>query len=238
MEPRELKMRLNHYFEFLFQPIRERGGTISDIVGDSMLAFWENNPCPVRTRVQACHAAMDIQRQIGAAGGVDYESNKLPTRIGLHAGEIFIGNVGAGDHFEYRAVGDTVNTASRIEGLNKHLGTRVLLSAEVANILEGVNLRRVGNFRLKGKNDPLEIFELVCDRHECGKKILRLRGYFQEGLRQYEAGRWHEARLKFRSILDKHGEDGPTLFYLQLCEHYFRHGGPDPWDGVHVLKEK
>ncbi|MGR8932311.1 MAG: CHASE2 domain-containing protein [Gammaproteobacteria bacterium] len=238
MEPEELKIRLNSYYKFLFQPIEEHGGTILDIVGDSMLAFWENNPCPKHTRLQACKAAIEIQRQIAATRGCSYETNILPTRIGLHAGKMIIGNVGAGDHFEFRAVGDMINTASRIEGLNKYLGTRILVSAEVANILEDFVFRRVGKFQLKGKNKHIEIFELVSSLENCRQDFFDLRQRFLAGLEEYEVGLWREARTTFQSIIETFGADGPSQFYLRLCKTYCKHGGPDTWGGIHVLEEK
>ncbi len=237
-DPRELKDLLNRYYDLLFQPVRARGGLILDVAGDAMFAFWENDPCPIRSRLQACEAAMEIQTRIRAAGGSNREPNILPTRIGLHAGKMIIGNVGAGDHFEFRAVGDMINATSRIEGLNKRLGTRILASAQVAAELEGVVVRRAGKFRLKGKDNPLEIFELVCRAEDCDRGFLDLREIFLDGLDEYEAGRWREARSAFQTIINRYGGDGPSLFYLQLCSDYSKHGSPESWDGVYTLEVK
>lgn len=238
IEPRELKNRLNRYYDLLFQPVRDGDGTILDIVGDAMLAFWENNPCPVKSRLQACKAALEIQARIADAGAKNREFSILPTRIGLHAGEMIIGNVGAGDHFEFRAVGDMINTTSRIEGLNKHLGTRILASEQVANELDGVVIRRAGKFRLKGKENHLEIFELVCLPEDCDRDFLDLREIFLDGLDKYEAGRWRAARSVFETILNRYGNDGPSRFYLGVLDEYSKHGPPEVWDGVYTLKVK
>jgi adenylate cyclase len=236
-DPRELKELLNRYYELLFQPVRIRGGSILDVAGDAMFAFWENNPCPIQTRLNACHAAMEIQARI-AAGDCNRESSLLPTRIGLHAGKMIIGNVGAGDHFEFRAVGDMINTTARIEGLNKSLRTRVLASAEVASEVEGIVTRRAGKFRLKGKDNHLDIYELVCRPEDCRPNFLELREMFLDGLNQYETGRWREARSIFQTIINRFGSDGPSLFYLQLCDDYSKHAPPEPWDGVYTLEVK
>ncbi|MGH8547924.1 MAG: CHASE2 domain-containing protein [Methylococcales bacterium] len=236
-DPRELKVLLNRYYELLFQPVRVRGGSILDVAGDSMFAFWENNPCPIHTRLQACQAAMAIQASI-AAGGCNREAGLLATRIGLHAGKMIIGNVGAGDHFEFRAVGDMINTTSRIEGLNKRLGTRILASAQVAAGIEGLVIRRAGKFRLKGKDNPLEIFELVCRSEDCVQDFLDLREIFLDGLDKYEAGRWRQAKSLFQAIINRYGGDGPSLFYLHLCDEYSKKGPPEPWNGVYTLEVK
>ncbi len=237
IEPRELKSHLNRYYNFLFQPVRDHGGTVLDIVGDAMLAFWENKSNPGQTSVQACHAAIEIQSKIAAASADNRGSSILPTRIGLHAGKLIVGNVGAGNHFEFRAVGDMINTTSRIEGLNKYLGTRILVSAQIAAQVDGMIIRRAGKFRLKGKDDPLEIFQLVCRSEDCDQNFLDLREMFLEGLFRFEAGRWREAKSTFESLTNQYG-DGPSRFYLRLCDEYSIHGPPETWDGIYTLTVK
>ena len=86
----------------------------------------------------------------------------MPTRIGLHSGRMVLGHVGAMDHYEYRAVGDIVNTAARIEGLNKRFRTRILASDDVLVGLDDFLTRRLGTFVLAGKSKPLVIHELIC----------------------------------------------------------------------------
>jgi adenylate cyclase len=120
LSPKALHALLNRYYDALFEPVRRHGGLVSDVVGDAMLALWATAGPDPETRVEACRAALEIMA--GSPGG---SGPYLPTRIGLHCGEVVLGNVGAGEHFEYRAVGDIVNTAQRIEDLNKRLGTRV-----------------------------------------------------------------------------------------------------------------
>ena len=238
MEPRELRSCLNQYYALLIQPVQDHGGSILDYAGDSLLAFWENKPGPVDAGIRACLAAMEIQKKIATRQRVNQQTGILPTRIGLHAGQIIIGSVGAGNRFAYRAVGGMINTTSRIEGLNKYLGTKTLASATVANQLEGILTRRVGRFRLKGKQDDIEIFELVGRIEDCSRDFLSLRATFLEGLEQYQNGRWQTAKKIFQSILDRYGEDGPARFYLKLCDEYVQSGPPATWDGTYKLKEK
>jgi adenylate cyclase len=137
MHPKDLGSLMNQYYEAVFEPVRQYGGIVSDVVGDAMLALWATAQPDAALRKQACLAALDIssavQRFIQSAS-----SWQIPTRIGLHSGAMLLGNVGALDHYEYRAVGDIVNTSSRIEGLNKQLGTRILVSEEVLDQLAGL----------------------------------------------------------------------------------------------------
>jgi adenylate cyclase len=167
MEPADLARFMNKYYEIVFEPVRRHGGVISDVVGDAALAIWATaiTEADWRLRERACWAACDIVRALEHFNGTS--SISLATRIGLHSGQMSLGNVGAFDHYEYRAVGDIVNTATRIQGLNKRLGTRILVSEETISGLKGFLTRRLGTFLLPGKSKRLVIHELVCRMEEA-----------------------------------------------------------------------
>ena len=97
----------------------------------------------------------------------------LGVRIGLHAGLVFLGNMGAGGRFAFRVMGDIVNTASRIEGLNKYLGTRLLATEEVVAGVDGLLLRPLGDFRLKGKQGVASVFEIMALRDGASRERRR-----------------------------------------------------------------
>ncbi|NNG45717.1 MAG: adenylate/guanylate cyclase domain-containing protein, partial [Deltaproteobacteria bacterium] len=116
--PKDLAGFMNRYYEAVFDPIKRHRGMVSNVVGDSMLALWLTVRDDTASMSNACQAALEISGAMREFRKT-HEEMALPTRIGLHSGEIVLGNVGAGHHFEYRPVGDIVNTATRIEGLNK-----------------------------------------------------------------------------------------------------------------------
>ena len=124
---------------------------------------------------------------------------QLPTRIGLHAGPMLLGNIGAIDHYEYRAVGDIVNTASRMDGLNKFLGTQILVSAEVLQQLDGFLTRELGTFLLAGKSKPLVVHELLCPLGESTPQQRSLCSLFAEALGAYRAQAWDRPSSNFPS---------------------------------------
>jgi adenylate cyclase len=161
LAPGELRELMNSYYAAIFEPVRRAGGAVSDVVGDAMLAIWAAKSSEPRTRAGVCRAALAIVDAVDAFNRAPPVKARLPTRLGIHCGEIMIGHVGALDHFEYRAVGDIVNTATRIEGLNKQLGTRILASTSILHGLDGFVSRPVGRFLLAGKSKPLELHELV-----------------------------------------------------------------------------
>src|SRR5262249_15056718 len=136
MEPQELNAFMHRYFEATFAPIRQNGGRIVSLEGDSILALWKGARPNAVLRKQACLAALGIAQAVHQFSRSN-PTLDLSTRISIHAGEIYLGNVGAGDHYTYGPTGDTVNTASRMDGLNKYLGTRILVSKEVLRDVDG-----------------------------------------------------------------------------------------------------
>jgi adenylate cyclase len=135
-------------------------------------------------------------------------------------------------------MGDIVNTASRIEGLNKHLGTRVLVSAEVVDQLGGLLMRELGSFRLKGKTRPIVIHEMICRLSEADVKQKEAFGFFAEGLHAFKEKSWDDAIEKFRLSLDTLGEDEPSRFYIGLCERHKANPPEATWDGVVHMDKK
>lgn len=232
MAPDALRALMNRYYQTLFAPVRRAGGEISDVVGDAMLAIWAAPSPSTDLRRRACEAALEIVAALDARAREGAEDG-LPTRIGLHCGDVVLGHVGAIDHYEYRAVGDIVNTATRIEGLAKTLGTPLLASDEMLQGLSGIAARPLGRFRLAGKTRPVCVHELLRPQDAPGAEALAA---FARGLEAFRAARWDEAAGAFRVALAAHGEDGPARFYLALCERY-RGRSAAQWDGVVPLSE-
>lgn len=219
MEPDRLRGILNDYFTVLSATVAEHGGRVSDLVGDAMLAVWVSPHADAALAASACRAAAAIDAAVNRAGP-DSVGVALPTRVGVHAGYVSLGDVGAGAHFEYTPIGDIVNTASRIEGLNKKLGTSVLVSAELKQGLEGFLTRELGSFLLSGKTRPVEVSELVCPRGEGTDSRQALFAAFGEALETFRRAEWGVAAGCFRRCLEIDGEDGPSRFYLALCDEY------------------
>jgi len=166
------------------------------------------------------------------------ENLSFPTRVGLHSGEIFLGNIGAGDHYEYGPTGDTVNTASRMDGLNKHLGTEVLVSEESVAQVDGLVAREVGRFMLKGKAQPMVAYELLGRAEDVNDSEKKLCEEFADALAAFRSQSWDEAKEKFHRLGEMRSIDGPAHFYLALCEEYKRNPPGDNWDGVIAMEEK
>ncbi len=227
----DLRDLVNRYYATLLAPIRAEGGIVTDIVGDSALALWPVTQAGIAQRLRACRAALGIQE---ALAGFDVPGGRgLPTRIGLHVGDLMLGPVGALDHYEYRAIGDVVNTASRIETLNKHLGTRILASEAVISGLAGIDCRRVGRFRLAGKTDAVVLYELL--RVPTAGQALA-RPVFESALDAFVAGDAIAARRGFCAALEADPGDTVAAFYIDILKGLLQGRGDKlPPDGVIVV---
>jgi adenylate cyclase len=232
LAPEALADVMNTYYEMLFRPVRAQQGIISDIVGDAMLAIWTSGTPDQAMRHNALEAAVQIDAAVNRAPR--HEAPRIPaTRLGLHSGEILLGSIGAIDHYEYRAVGDIVNSASRIQELNKTLGTRVLASAEVLDGVGHLMTREVGTFLLRGKARPLVIHELI-GRRDVDRADDEMRRYqgFADALKAFRDGDWHEALERFTQLVNTDEDDGVAHFYRDLALRYRQHPPRDDWDGV------
>lgn len=236
LDPTDLARLMNDYYAAVFEPIRRHGGFVSDVVGDSALAIWAAAEPDAGLRARACLAACELSEAVDRFNRASAHG-ALTTRVGLHSGTIVLGHVGAMDHYEYRAVGDIVNTATRIEGLNKRLGTRILVSDEVARSLDGFLTRRLGTFLLAGKTRSIVVHELVCRREEASPQQVEAAGRFAEALALYEAGRLSPAERLFEALA-RERSDAAAAYYARRCERW-RTGPPgEPWTVVVRMEDK
>jgi adenylate cyclase len=153
----------------------------------------------------------------------------------MHCGEIVMGHVGALDHYEYRAVGDIVNSASRLEGLNKQLGTRILVSEDVIQGLPGLHSRALGSFVLAGKHQAIAVHELLSASVD-GQIVDDFAG-FNRALLAFQEQDWHAAQKMFSTYLEQHPHDGPTRFYIEQCAQFLQQP-PTDWQGAILLTQK
>ncbi len=237
MSPGRLSQLMNDYYAALFEPVEKYAGDVSDVVGDAMLALWTAPSANSELRKKACLASLDIAASVDRFNQTDNRP-KLTTRIGLHFGEIILGTVGASRHFEYRAVGDVVNTTNRIQGANKKLGTRLLLSGEVVEGLDDFLIRPFGDFLLVGKSSPVNLAELVAHKQAASSEQLWLCEIFASTLQTYQLQQWQQACNGFSEILKVFPDDGPTRFFLKYCQQYKFAPPAGAWTSVIQMTSK
>jgi adenylate cyclase len=215
IDPASAVELINHYFGKLFRPVFDNGGFISDVKGDGVLAVWADAAPAAELRARACRACLEMADSVAhfQAG----PGSGLSTRIGASFGPIALATVGALAHYEYRAVGDTVNVSSRLQELNKLLGTRILVSAALVEELDEFLFRDLGEFELRGKRNRVRVRELVARRAEASAQQLRLCAEFAAASAAQRHGRWDEAYARLRELCARHPEDGPSRLQLHRC---------------------
>ena len=162
--PEEVVTLLSTYFELMNEIVERHNGVIVQYLGDSIYAMW-NAPEPDPDHVNdGCRCTLALKAAIDRlnAGNREIRLPELVTRFGLHTGEAVVGSVGARSRRQYTAMGDTVNVASRLEGINKEFGTSILVSGAVREKADaGFEFRPLGLARAKGRHEQIEVFELV-----------------------------------------------------------------------------
>jgi adenylate cyclase len=239
MGAEETAAMLNAYFSEATKHVFDAGGTLIKYIGDAVFAIWG---APIRRddhATQACVAALALARAQASTGPDAGPVARLLTRIGVHTGPMLVGNLGSSQRFDYTAIGDAVNLASRIEGLNKAFGTLALASGEAIRATDGRFVTRpLGRVKVVGRSEPVELHELVATRDEAGRTDAAFLDAFAAALAHFHAGRFTEGAAGFRAALEiSGGKDGASAFFLELSE---RHAADPPasWDGVVVIESK
>jgi len=228
---------LNKYYETAIGCIYETDGTVMDLIGDAMFAIWNAPQEQPDHRERACRAALLLQKKLIA---FDQAERDLPlqTRVGLHTGEVCVGNIGSPTRFDYAAIGDNVNVASRLEGLNKYLGTTMLATREIQVVVENCLVcRLVGYFKFKGLFKPIEVHELIGPK-EREEETKPWREAFAEGIRLFQRKNFNAAELEFNRTLQLRANDGPARFYLERINELGSKQLPDDWKGEIDLSAK
>ena len=209
---------LTQYLELVRRCAVGLGGRILETRGDDVMCFWESTKEESRLRRNACRAALEIRHALDVFNRQQDESRRIGVRIGLHAGWVHVGQVGP--------VGEVLNTVSRIERANERLGTKILASEEVVAGLDGLLIRGLGSFGLKGKIRPVRIVEIRGFSEAASEDDRELCQVFGTALNAFEAHHWAEAAGIFEGILSRAAQDGPARFYLDLAREFLGKGAP------------
>ena len=236
LPPEEVVTILNTYLERMTTVIMANGGFVNKFEGDAIMAFWG---APLASDDQAIHAmraALNCQKELLALND-DFEKDHLPSlgmRIGINSGEVIVGNIGSRKRFEYTVIGDAVNLASRLEGINKQYRTAVICGSLAGHMAEGqVVLRRLDRVRVKGKKIPEEIFEVVCEKEHAPDRLAERLADFEKGLQLYFSGDFSAARKTFAGL----NEDPPAQIFAERCR-WLMDNPPANWDGCWTFTEK
>jgi len=235
MDSDDLALHMNSYFETaVAQCIHHTDGTIVKYIGDAIFSFWNAPEGQNDHQLRACEAALQFRRL-----PPQYMNGQLlVTRIGLHTGVANVGNFGSTARVDYTALGENINLASRMEGLNKYLGTIVLLTGDTYAGVEGrFTTRFLGNFRLKGFEKSVAVYELVEDLQRA-EEFRPLLDAFAAALKLFQGKKFDAAEAAFKKVMELQPKDGPSKFYLKQIDELRGENLPEDWNGEIELKEK
>jgi adenylate cyclase len=241
LEPEKLTKLMNRYLGEMTETILASGGTLDKYIGDAIMAFW-GAPIPSDGHaLTACKVALDNQKKL-AALREELARQGLPpvrNRIGLNSGSASVGNMGSSRRFSYTAIGDSVNLASRLEGANKAYGSYILISESTrSGAGAAVETRELDYVKVKGKNLPIRVYELLGLSGETEPRLLEKARVFESGLALYRARKFAEAEAVFAGVLKVFGPDHASDVYLEHCRTRRAEPPPPEWDGSHALTEK
>jgi len=216
LPPGELAKFLNDYFETLAAPLKRHKVHVTEFRADAIMCAWTAPQPSAEPRRQALLAALEAAEAIkGFRERHNIQGAQL--RIGLEAGFVYVGHAGGGGRFVYSIVGDSANTASRVEGLNKHVRTQILATGNVVIGFENLVTRYLGDFVFVNKTEAVPIYEILGRRETATERDMSLCERFGEAIERCRERDWAGAAEQFQGILDDFGDDGPADFHLARC---------------------
>ena len=221
LAPEEVVRLLNTYLTPMTELVFEHGGTLDKYIGDAIMAIYGAPIEAADHSESACRTAIRMMNALDALKDQAWFDRGWPDiqiRIGVSSGPMAVGNMGTDMRFAYTAIGDGVNLASRLEGLNKDYGTRILISEFTRDRLKTVfAVRELDLVRVRGKRVPVRVYELRGEGVPSVEEA-RFISDFEEGLKAFRARRYDLSRERFRSCREQQPEDGPTRVMLARCD--------------------
>jgi adenylate cyclase len=240
LSPDDLVHLLNEYFGAMTEIIFSYQGTLDKYIGDAIMAFW-GSPYPQQDHAfRSCSCALEMVRGLEKLN-VKWRIEGRPpiaVGIGLNTGLVNVGNMGSDRRLAWTVMGDNVNLASRLEGITKQYHSKLVISeATYREIASQFVCRELDKIKVKGKNQPVNIYELLDVAAERPKYEALLR-QFDHAMAAYRNQDWQEAADRFAQILTIYPDDGPTQAFLERAEEFIEEAPQADWDGVYVMKTK
>jgi len=241
LPPARLVEHLGKYLQAQSDGILATQGTVDKYIGDSIMAFWGAPRANPQHALAACLAAWRNQQSLQEMRG-RWQSEGKPlfyTRIGVHTGEVVVGNIGSDTRLNYTVIGDAVNLASRLEGLNKYYGTEILISENTyTDVKDAVLARPVDWVSVKGRSAALLVYELLGLRTESDKAIEELIHLSSQALAAYRRQDWQTALQLFEKVQQLRAGDYLSQLMMARCQGYRGQAFGEQWDGVHHMDRK
>src|SRR5213596_2188231 len=243
-DPEALVAQLNEYLTRMTSVVFSNGGTLDKFIGDAIMAVWGN--------VRSLGMAEDAKNCVRAALEMRRELRKLNQKwrdegrmglgmgIGINQGEVIVGNIGSQERMDPTVIGDSVNLASRLEGLTRVYGADILVGASAAELVrDEFHLRSVARVQVKGKTKPVDAFTFIGARNEdVDPELLKWLDSYEEGLEKFRARDFTESKILFSRFLEFYPDDLLAKMYLDRALEYEQQPPVEAVDAVEVFKKK
>jgi adenylate cyclase len=243
LDPEHLVNLLNRYLTAMSDVILKEKGTIDKYEGDAIIAFF-GAPLELPDHAaKACLSAITIKRKEAELNRLLLEEKlaaaPLITRVGINTGSMVAGNMGTKNKMNYTIMGNMVNIAARLEGVNKQYGTYVLTTKSTLDETGDLFLsRRLDTVRVVGIYEPVQLYELLETKNEAEQWQKETVHHYEDALALFEERDWKRAAKSFKNVLANNGADEPSRIYLGRCKSYQKNPPPEDWDGVYNLDSK
>jgi adenylate cyclase len=253
LTPKQLVELLNEYLTAMTDIVLKYEGTIDKYEGDAIIAFWG---APIKHSdhaLRACRASLAMQKKLIDMRKVWKEQGRaeMQVRIGLNTGLMVVGNMGSASRMDYTMMGDAVNLASRLEGVNKVYGTQTMVSQfTYEDVKDQLEFRELDKIRVMGKNEPVSIYEVLTEKGSLTPEQKEGFALFAKGLENYRGQLWEEAIEVFQNVQKLIPDDPPCNAFIERCRTYIKSRElsrraedkarvpPDDWDGVYQMTSK
>ncbi len=236
LPPKDVIPILNHYLDIETKIIFNNGGDVDKYVGDEMMAFFSGS----KKEIKACMAALEIRKAMLKEHRSSIEEGATPISIGIgiNSGPVVFGSVGSKTRKDFTSIGDTVNLAARLEGANKEYGSKTIISESVYENLNNTFVcRELDYVTVKGKTEPVRIFEILDTKTNITEDMQNLKKLFETGLSHYRKRRWKSAEKYFLKCKEKYNDE-PSKVFLNRIAHYQLSPPDSKWKGVFIMSVK
>src|SRR5438876_2738376 len=243
-DPEALVSQLNEYLSRMTSVVFSNGGTLDKFIGDAIMAVWGNvRSFGMAQDTKNCaRAALAMRRELKELNQKWREEGRmgLGMGIGINQGEVVVGNIGSHERMDPTVIGDSVNLASRLEGLTRIYGVDILVGSSAAELTrDEVHLRSVARVQVKGTSKPVDVFTFIGGRNEeVDPEFLKWLETYEEGLELFRARDFTEAKILFSRFLEFYPDDLLAKMYLNRALEYEQAPPDEAWDAVEVFEKK
>ena len=240
LKPEKLVEVMNTYLTSMTDIVFNHQGVLDKYIGDAVMAFWNapfDQPDHADRAVQTALDMLKTLKEMNAAG--KFGDLQFKIGVGVNTGEMVVGNMGSEERFDYTVIGDSVNLGSRMESLTKEYGVALLISeATRAELKERYLMRSVDLVAVKGKKEPVRMFELMMREADASPADNALVARFGEAMQSYAARAFDKAVAITDDLMAQYPDDGPTKTLNARAKHFMQEPPPEDWNGVWVMTKK